>query len=932
MQSLRTRKPSEGASTLRKPSTRNKLAKPGAGGREISAPIKAPGVGLRGGAGVGGDANARKSRLDDKIKKRMSMRYADGPRMREDVPDMPSLPAGVGATRREPRLSEREPQLRDSRKSDELDLSAMSAENFDPDAYLKTKLGNSTEAELRSLQSTLQATKASTATDLQRNVFKNYAEFMLISKEISTLENDMLDLKESLSEWKNMPELLKMDETTAASAGGTIDRRRTFRSSVADLKTLYASQLQTLHSFIEGSAKFVPATPGRHIVIETGDMVALNTATYKVEYPVHFVLLDDALLVARKRKQRGGGSSKSEGGKLVAEKCWSLNEIVVVDVKDTADLANLIKIRHAKEIHVYRTSRTADKKQLLLAFRQVAEELAAKKRKEREGENERRKSVWTGNAPKMSAPTEAMPALPAWLSSMAPPNVGDPADGKTKNEQDSRWIDNFCDKLTVAIALREWEEAVQLVEEGEKKQATISALAPKLSALTKSLVSALLHTLSSTTNRKSHVVLLASLLARLKSTPAAVTTFLQARGEIARKRVRSIAMEGDIVNYVCDLCVVVFCGIKHTADWFLASWKEHEVASYFVQWAREQIEAFAILFRKQVYGTDMTRKVMTDALTLVRQQNKKFLQDNGLDFSFLLEDLLTPPQSPDAHLAHSRTNSLGGTKAYTLPAPAALQAVDKPRISPFRGATTVMSPEISSPPPPPIESPQQPQQQRSVVAEPRSVAAEQSSLSSSTSSSRTTASSASTNTTRPLKLNLNNGSSSNVVATQGPGPLSPTFSSLGPPPDNGLRPVTPSRTPVPRSPLPPRSPNPGHTPTYSQSQSHSAHTSTYSSTSSTYGNTSSGYGSASATYGAGVRSPGPTRSRSRAGSQSEGEDGYRRPPRPRDADMPPVSGRRTPMATPRSAMGMGIVRPPSSNSNAGGVVRAPTVAKREGMI
>lgn len=105
---------------------------------------------------------------------------------------------------------------------------------------------------------------------------------MLISKEISTLENDMLDLKESLSEWKTMPELLKMEESPTATSGGTIDRRRTFRSSVADLKTLYASQLQTLHAFIEGSAKFVPATPGRHIVIETGDMVTLNTATYKV--------------------------------------------------------------------------------------------------------------------------------------------------------------------------------------------------------------------------------------------------------------------------------------------------------------------------------------------------------------------------------------------------------------------------------------------------------------------------------------------------------------------------------------------------------------------------------------------------------------------------------------------------------------------------
>lgn len=57
-------------------------------------------------------------------------------------------------------------------------------------------------------------------------------------------------------------------------------------------------------------------------------------------------------------------------------------------------MTNVFKIRHGKETHVYRTESAADKKSLLSQFRQVAEELAAKKRKEREGEHERRKSMW----------------------------------------------------------------------------------------------------------------------------------------------------------------------------------------------------------------------------------------------------------------------------------------------------------------------------------------------------------------------------------------------------------------------------------------------------------------------------------------------------------------------------------------------------------
>ena len=61
-------------------------------------------------------------------------------------------------------------------------------------------------------------------------------------------------------------------------------------------------------------------------------------------------------------------------------------------------LVNVFKIRHGKETHVYRTDSASDKKNLLSQFRHVAEELAAKKRKEREGEHERRKSLWSGGA------------------------------------------------------------------------------------------------------------------------------------------------------------------------------------------------------------------------------------------------------------------------------------------------------------------------------------------------------------------------------------------------------------------------------------------------------------------------------------------------------------------------------------------------------
>lgn len=45
----------------------------------------------------------------------------------------------------------------------------------------------------------------------------SYAEFVVVSKDISTLENEMLEFKDALSEWKGMPSLLHIDDSASAA-------------------------------------------------------------------------------------------------------------------------------------------------------------------------------------------------------------------------------------------------------------------------------------------------------------------------------------------------------------------------------------------------------------------------------------------------------------------------------------------------------------------------------------------------------------------------------------------------------------------------------------------------------------------------------------------------------------------------------------------
>ncbi|KAI5991344.1 hypothetical protein EDC04DRAFT_2812211 [Pisolithus marmoratus] len=603
MQSLRTRRPSDSRQPIK---------------RSISKLAKSPST----------KQNARKSTVDDKIKKRMSLKYAEISSPTDvSVPVVPSIPIGLrpGLARdpdeivRDVAEVKEDPHLADQKLLDK--------QNFDPDVckyskytiiHLKAKLANSTEAELKSLQSSLRSAKDDTVIELQKNVFKNYAEFVLISKEISVLENEMLELKDSLQEWKSMPSLLHIEESASVA-----DRRRVARSSVADLRILYASQMQTLHTQISGSAKLAPATPGRHIISEMDGVYELNAATYKVVNIVRFVVLDDAVLVARRR---GGGAAAASGmggsetaGKLVAGRCWPLNEMLVLDTKDTASMTNVFKIRHGKETHVYRTEAPSDKKSLLGQFRQVAEELAVRKRKEREGEHERRKSLWaTGDRGSAAFNPEKLPPLPDWMAELArAANVPTAQDlsAKAKSDQDARALSELSDDLTVAIALRDWSRAVKLAESARSHP----SLAPLISALT----SALLDALARPHNTKSTCVELVGHLLRLGARARARETFLAARSEAIRKYIRAIPFEGHIGLYVYDLAVVVFTALKHTADWFLAGFVEHEMTSSFIDWAKGQIEIFAELFRKQVYHSDADQQTVDEALNIAHTQSRK---------------------------------------------------------------------------------------------------------------------------------------------------------------------------------------------------------------------------------------------------------------------------------------------------------------------
>ena len=103
---------------------------------------------------------------------------------------------------------------------------------------------------------------------------------------------------------------------------------------------MYKVQLSNIWTTVEGSQKYISIAPGRHLVFETHNFVELNPATYKAKQNVSLFLLNDLLLIAGRRRTKSimndaRGEKDRERGRMVAERCWVLAELVVVDVKDS---------------------------------------------------------------------------------------------------------------------------------------------------------------------------------------------------------------------------------------------------------------------------------------------------------------------------------------------------------------------------------------------------------------------------------------------------------------------------------------------------------------------------------------------------------------------------------------------------------------------
>jgi uncharacterized protein len=421
----------------------------------------------------------------DLVKRRYSTRFTNLPDFSNadasPVPTVPTLPSQFAQPDSRPSTARQGQKV-------SIDVNALKDTNLEVEKYSTNLLADASDQELRDYQSSLRKLKNRASTDLQQNVYQNRTQFIKISKEAEKLKGEMRTLRGLMSELTTSLNQASINvgapEPRAAPDDGarTRARKQANRSSVANLEAMWNTQLHALWKNVEGSQKFLPAIPGRHVVIEQSSWLELDGATWKAKQVAHIFLLNDHLMIARRRKKRvdpsattNGNTGSKSSSRTVAERCWPLQDIDMVDLASLGSsgagsrdgMANAISIRYGNESFTYRSemSSNSEKTSLLTAFRRTADELRRALRADMEENTSKEQETveyLTTRDPALSNKTDLLRSL---SGAKDRPEILIDVDGKRQN---LRWVEGQIDELDSEVALQRFEDAVRHVEKLRK--------------------------------------------------------------------------------------------------------------------------------------------------------------------------------------------------------------------------------------------------------------------------------------------------------------------------------------------------------------------------------------------------------------------------------------------------------------------------------
>ena len=288
------------------------------------------------------------------------------------------------------------------------------------------------------------------------------------------------------------------------------------------------------------------------MIQDAGHWVELDNATYKSRRSMQIFLLNDHILIASRKKRKMDGPNADNRGpmtKLVADRCWHLLDVEVVDMAGTGEsssgrnkLADAIMVRGAgqNESFIYRTEKPEDlsKGTLILNIRKTVEELRRTVQSEREATNKAKETInyFASRDPGLLQKTDLLETLSDVKDMLIE------VDGK---QQNLRWVEAQMDELDIDIALQQVEPAVVRIEKMKSLAAGLKNnviaqdfISFKVEERCAKLAALVTRDLIDTHNEQRKAKRNVSWLTRLGYEDRAREAYLEARSSLIQKRTR----------------------------------------------------------------------------------------------------------------------------------------------------------------------------------------------------------------------------------------------------------------------------------------------------------------------------------------------------------------------------------------------------------
>lgn len=482
---------------------------------------------------------------------------------------------------------------------------------------------------------------------------------------------------------------------------------RNNRNSVLVLESMWAQDLTGLLRSVEGAQKYLPPIPGRHVVEESSGWDQLNAATWKPWQPVKVYLLNDYLLIAvRKRSRNGDLLAVSQSSQTwVADQCWPLTDIQIKDLSklDYGSEAppHGFAVHKDRSVYVYKHNDPNLANKFFRAYNRLPKEVRSGygRRDKSSGYDSQqarsRESVYgkANNGPKFGKEKKG--------------HKHSVSMDIAERTQVLRDIDTLINELDVKIAHRNFAEAVKIIERHNREVADVREVsaAAVAAAQAASATSAIGGSISGPSGAKGRPSVAASfstpqgqqtasvidikvlraqilkikldqrskeiadtllgavtqdylgpgevkqhiqMLIRLRQGEAVKKAFLSSRRQSILKRVKSVEFKGDIPSFISQIVTIHFRMVRSTVEIYQACFPSSSQASTVVEWARNEVEDYVVLFARQLYNIPQDSDTYKRCVESTKEQAVQ-LKNVGLNMDFLLNyvyggsDAISPP-------------------------------------------------------------------------------------------------------------------------------------------------------------------------------------------------------------------------------------------------------------------------------------------------